>query len=96
MHADYRIRAAKNDDLGVLADIERAAAAVFRGVGIEGAFLDEATSLDNFSAACAEGRLWVAVCDDIRAILADERQRDLPMERRLVMRLALAQDASLP
>ena len=173
MNPDYRIREARHDDLAALADIERAAAATFASVGIVGDFLDEATSIEELSAARAEGRLWVAVHDErcvgfaiaftfedgeawldeidvhpdhgrrgvgralvasviawarrggsrslslttfrdvawnapfyaslgfrelaperhsdaIRAILEDEKRRNLPMDRRLVMRLELA------
>jgi GNAT superfamily N-acetyltransferase len=177
MHPDYRIREALPGDLGVLGDIERIAARQFRAHGIDGDFLDEATSLEDLSAAHADGRLWVAAqgdrcvgfaiaarlddgeswlheidvhpdhgrrglgralvetviawarrngsrslslstfrdvawnapfyasvgfrelsperyTDAIRAIVEDEKGRDLPMDRRLVMRLELAQDGT--
>lgn len=55
------IRAAREGDLAQLAAIELAAAGLFRGTGIEGAFLDEATSIEDFRDACRDGRLWVAV-----------------------------------
>jgi len=61
MHPEYRIREACHDDLGALADIERAAAAIFTSVGIHGDFLEAVTSIEELSEAQAEGRLWVAV-----------------------------------
>lgn len=172
MHPDYHIRDASHDDLGSLAELERTAAQQFRALGIDGDFLDEATSIDELSDAQADGRLWVAMrgdrcvgfavafllddggawleeidvhpehgrrglgrglvgrviewarrngshslslttfrdvawnapfyasvgfrelapelySDQIRAIVADEKSRDLPMDRRLAMRLEL-------
>lgn len=63
MAADGRVREAVAADLPSLAAIELAAAAQFRDVGIDGDFLDHATGIDDFEAACNNGRLWVAVCE---------------------------------
>lgn len=64
MAADGRVREAVAADLPSLAAIELAAAAQFRNVGIDGDFLDHATGIDDFEAACREGRLWVAVREE--------------------------------
>lgn len=61
MAADSRVREAVAADLPFLGAIELAAAAQFRDVGIDGDFLDHATGIDDFEAACNDGRLWVAV-----------------------------------
>lgn len=58
------VRLAREPDLDALAEIERAAAALFRRVGIDGAFLDATTPRPDLEAACADGRLWVATIDD--------------------------------
>ncbi|MFN2424818.1 MAG: GNAT family N-acetyltransferase [Candidatus Binatia bacterium] len=64
MHSDYSIREAVHGDIDALADIERAAAAIFASVGVDGDFLDEALPTDVLRAAQAEGRLWVALGPD--------------------------------
>lgn len=58
------IRAARESDLPSLAGIELAAANLFRSVGIDGPFLDEATTLEVLRDAQREGRLWVAAPGD--------------------------------
>lgn len=61
MHPDYQTRPAQTEDIGQLAEIEIAAANLFRGAGLEGDYLDEATPADVLAEAQADGRLWVAV-----------------------------------
>ncbi len=54
------IRPARPDDLPALPAIERAAARRFAGLGLL-ADLDDAMDPDAMAAACADGRVWVAV-----------------------------------
>lgn len=57
----YRVRPARGDELAALPAIERAAAALFRDVGLAERFGAELTSVDDFAEAAAEGRLFLAV-----------------------------------
>lgn len=54
------IRPARPDDLPALPAIERAAARRFAGLGLV-ADLDDAMEPETMAAACADGRVWVAV-----------------------------------
>jgi GNAT superfamily N-acetyltransferase len=64
MAATYTISAARQQDLVRLSAIELAAARLLEGHAPE-AVLNEATSLDILRQAQREGRLWVALADDI-------------------------------
>ena len=60
----YGIRAALRDDLEVLPQIEREAAALFRGylreTGMSAAAFDDVSTVDALDSAMRAGRLWVA------------------------------------
>lgn len=56
------IRLARPSDLPALPEIERAAAALFRDRGLHELFSTVLTDAGDLARACAEGRLWVAVC----------------------------------
>jgi GNAT superfamily N-acetyltransferase len=60
----YRVEPARADDLALLPGIERAAAALFDGWGVEASVLADETSLEDFRRAHAEGLLWVARAPD--------------------------------
>jgi GNAT superfamily N-acetyltransferase len=62
-HPRYTIATARPHDLPRLAAIELAAAALLAGHA-PASVLSESTSVEDFRAARAEGRLWVALCDD--------------------------------
>lgn len=57
----YRVRTARADDVDALPAIERAAAALFREVGLDAPWLDETSDAAELLAAQRVGRLWVAV-----------------------------------
>jgi GNAT superfamily N-acetyltransferase len=59
----YRIVTARRHDLRLLADIERAAAALLVGHAAA-SVLNETTSEHDLREAQAQGRLWVALADD--------------------------------
>ncbi|MCW5890484.1 MAG: GNAT family N-acetyltransferase [bacterium] len=61
------VRPARPDDLPALAAVERAAAQRFAGLGLV-ADLDDAMDPATLAAACAGGRVWVAVDDDGRPL----------------------------
>lgn len=61
------VRPARPDDLPALAGVERAAAQRFAGLGLV-ADLDDAMDPDALAAACADGRVWVAVAADDRPV----------------------------
>jgi GNAT superfamily N-acetyltransferase len=60
----YAIRAARRDDLEALPQIEREAAALFRGylreTGMSAAAFEDVSSVDALDSAMRDGRLWVA------------------------------------
>ena len=60
----YTISAARVEDLSRLSAIERAAARLLEGHAPE-SVLNETTSLDVLKRAQREGRLWVALADDV-------------------------------
>jgi len=62
----YTITAARPEDLSRLAGIELAAARLLEGHAPE-SVLNETTSLDVLKRARREGRLWVALADDLPA-----------------------------
>ena len=62
--APYRIRLARASDLPALPGIERAAAALFREVGLDELFATVLTDAGDLARACAERRLWVATGRD--------------------------------
>lgn len=64
MDARYSIVAARPRDVRALAAIELAAARLLEGHAPE-SVLNEATGEKEFSRAQAEGRLWVALADDV-------------------------------
>src|SRR5215210_689149 len=54
------IRAAREDDLPVLRDVERAAGAAFHDLGMDAVAEDEPPSLAELAAYQSQGRAWVA------------------------------------
>jgi GNAT superfamily N-acetyltransferase len=70
------IRPATPADLPLLAPIERAAAARFADLGIQGEFLERTVAPDELAKAAREGRLWVALSggDCVGFALADRRE----------------------
>jgi ribosomal protein S18 acetylase RimI-like enzyme len=78
------IRAAREDDLSVLQDIERAAGRWFLDVGMPEIAADDPFPLDELAAWAAAGRAWVAVDDDdvpVGYLVADLVGADLHVEQ---------------
>jgi GNAT superfamily N-acetyltransferase len=63
MDSAYEVRAARAGDIASLAAIERDAAAQFRKLGFDGAFLDETADPADLAEAVRDARLWVAEHD---------------------------------
>jgi ribosome biogenesis GTPase len=59
------IRLARADEITLLPELERQAAARFRDAGLEGVAESEPHALAFFAEAEAAHRVWVAVCDDV-------------------------------
>lgn len=64
MTLTYTVTAARLEDLSRLSAIELAAARLLEGQALE-SVLNETTSLDVLKRAQREGRLWVALADDV-------------------------------
>ncbi len=61
MPSDYVIRRADPEHLAALPAIERAAAALFEGMGLPDEVMNDATAPEDFEEALEEGLLWVAL-----------------------------------
>ncbi len=59
--SSYRVRLAVREDLGLLADVERASSRMFIPYGLEESFWGAVTSLEALEQARLRGMLWVAV-----------------------------------
>lgn len=62
------IRAARNDDLPALRDVERAAGAAFHDLGMTAVANDEPPSLAELAAFQEDGRAWVSTDDADRPV----------------------------
>jgi ketosteroid isomerase-like protein/GNAT superfamily N-acetyltransferase len=62
--AGYDVRRARVEECAALPAIEREAAALFAGSDLEAGVRRDVTSLEDFRAAQAAGRLWVALAPD--------------------------------
>jgi GNAT superfamily N-acetyltransferase len=69
MSQGIRIRAARPDDLGTLVQLERAAGARFRDIGMAAVADDDPASIDELASVQVDGRAWVAA-DDADAPIA--------------------------
>lgn len=62
--AKYTIRLARPEEVAQLAAIEDAAAELFRGTDVAGAYLDETQPVEKYRDAQRQEMLWVAVAPD--------------------------------